>query len=218
MFLPLVPDLSMAHAQYSTDRAQKERAAQRDPYTMTMLQKDYYNWDRFVKENEANLPASIPELSNPTSPNSPPTYHSPSSAKQTKKPKAIDYANAEIAKHYKMSKNTAYQEALANTSYQRSVKDMQAAGLNPSVLFGASRASGAASNIYPMENSGGSSARSYGRAAAASDGKLFSSGAYNVIQTIGGLIGIATTKRPDGFWIGSQTAKGAMSLLDSIWK
>lgn len=216
MFLPLLlhPEPVREHVTETL----KDRNMPWEMYTKDYVPEDYRANSEFKATKEDIFgPDTIPELSNPTSPNSPPRYSVPTSAKQTTKPKAIDYANAEIAKHYKMSKNTAYQEALANTSYQRSVKDMQAAGLNPSVLFGSSRASGAASNIYPMENAGGSSARSYGRSSAASGGKLFSSGAYNVIQTIGGLIGIATTKRPDGFWIGSQTAKGAMSLLDGIF-
>lgn len=49
----------------------------------------------------------------------------------------VNYLNADLAKAYGMDASTAYQEALANTGYQRSVKDMQAAGLNPAVLFGA---------------------------------------------------------------------------------
>ena len=53
--------------------------------------------------------------------------------------KTFDYINADLARQYGMSPETAYQEALSNTSYQRSVKDMQAAGLNPAALFGAGR-------------------------------------------------------------------------------
>ena len=127
----------------------------------------------------------------------------------------IDYLNADLAKHYGMSKATAYQEALANTAYQRSIKDMQAAGLNPAVLYGSGRATPASASVYA--SSGGSSGRSSGRGSSSSD-KLFSSSAYAAIQAIGGLIGIGVSKKPDGFWIGSQTAKGAMGLLDSIWK
>lgn len=61
------------------------------------------------------------------------------------KPETLEYINAEYAKHYGMDKATAYQEALSNTSYQRSVADMQKAGLNPAVIFGAGRGSGASS-------------------------------------------------------------------------
>lgn len=51
--------------------------------------------------------------------------------------KSWDYLNADLAKQYGMSRETAYQEALSNTGYQRSVADMQAAGLNPAAIFGA---------------------------------------------------------------------------------
>lgn len=129
--------------------------------------------------------------------------------------KPIDYFQADLAKHYGMGRSSAYQEALANTSYQRSVADMKAAGLNPAVLFGSGRGQGASSSVYA---SSGGSRGSRGRSGSGGDDKLFSGSVYSAVSVIGGLIGIAATGRPDGFWIGSQTAKGSMALLDFLVK
>lgn len=133
--------------------------------------------------------------------------------------KALDYLNADLAKYYGMSKETAYSEALSNTAYQRAVKDMQAAGLNPAVLFGAGRASTADGVNYVQSASGGSggSGRSYSSGKGKS-GYLFSQGAYGAISAAAGLVGMVFSKNPTGFWIGSQTAKGIMGALNSLSK
>lgn len=60
-------------------------------------------------------------------------------------PDTFDYLNAELAKAYGMDRATAYQEALANSEYQRAVADMQSAGLNPAAIFGRGSGSPAAS-------------------------------------------------------------------------
>lgn len=73
--------------------------------------------------------------------------------------KSWDYLNADLARQYEMSRETAYQEALSNTGYQRSVADMQAAGLNPSAIFGAGsgyQASGVGYVSAASPSSGGS--------------------------------------------------------------
>lgn len=77
----------------------------------------------------------------------------------------VNYLNADLAKAYGMDASTAYQEALSNTGYQRSVKDMQAAGLNPAVLFGSGYVSPASGVGYVSRagngySSGASSAQS----------------------------------------------------------
>lgn len=132
---------------------------------------------------------------------------------------SLDYLNADLAKYYGMSKETAYSEALSNTAYQRAVKDMQAAGLNPAVLFGAGRASTADGVAFPRSASGGSggSERRFSGGSAKS-GFLFSQGAYGAISVAAGLVGMAATKDMSGFWIGSQTAKGIMGALNSAFK
>lgn len=165
----------------------------------------------------------LTNVENRENPNAPPVVQQPHSAvgaSQSKvKPTTIDYFNADIAKKYGMNKSTAYQEAMSNTAYQRAVKDMQAAGLNPAVLFGGNRATPANSAVYAADQSSGGFGRSFGgRSGSSDDSKLFSGSAYSFLQAVGGLVGIATTKRPDGFWIGSQVAKGAMGLLDAVFK
>lgn len=131
---------------------------------------------------------------------------------------SLDYLDADLAKYYGMSRETAYSEALSNTAYQRAVKDMQAAGLNPAVLFGAGRASTAdgVSYVKSSGGSGGSVRRSSG--GSGKNAYLFSEGAYGAISAAAGLVGMAATKSPTGFWIGSQTAKGIMGALNSVFK
>lgn len=133
---------------------------------------------------------------------------------------SLDYLNADLAKYYRMSKETAYSEALSNTAYQRAVKDMQAAGLNPAVLFGAGRGSTAdgVNYISSASSGSGSSPRRSSGGRAKSSTYLFSEGAYGAISAAAGLVGMAATKNPTGFWIGSQTAKGIMGALNSVFK
>ena len=74
----------------------------------------------------------------------------------------VDYLNADLAKHYGMSAQTAYAEAMSNTAYQRAVKDMQAAGLNPALLAQSSYAQPAGSGFVSGSSGSG---RSYGTSA-----------------------------------------------------
>lgn len=130
--------------------------------------------------------------------------------------KSLDYLNAELAQYYGMSKETAYSEALSNTAYQRAAKDMQAAGLNPAVLFGAGRASAADGVNYIKSASGGSGSGGRRISGGKSTGKLFSGSAYSVMSALGGIVGAAATKSAGGYWLGTSLAQGAMSALSLL--
>ncbi len=130
----------------------------------------------------------------------------------------LDYYQAALAGHYGMDATTAYQEALANTSYQRSVQDMMNAGLNPASLFAAGRVSGAQGVNYATQlgsgfvgsgSSGGGSARS---------NKLFSKGLYHALQVVGGGLAVAITKHPASYFPGATAAKGVLQALNGFFR
>ena len=131
-------------------------------------------------------------------------------------PQIYDYLDAPWASAYGMSKETAYSEAMENTAYRRSVSDMQKAGLNPAVIFGAGRGSTAGSPSYISSGSSGSSGRvsRRGSGSGRSNGKLFSGSAYSVLSALGGIVGAAATKSAGGYWLGTSLAQGAMSALN----
>lgn len=132
-------------------------------------------------------------------------------------PSVVDYLNADLAKYYGMSKETAYQEALSNTAYQRAVRDMQSAGLNPAVLFGAGKGYTASGVPYAQSASSGSGGSGSG---GSGSGKLFSSGVYNAIATAAGIGGSIVAKGPakvSAYWVSSNAAKGIMSALDALF-
>lgn len=142
----------------------------------------------------------------------------PAAARTVAEPQTIDYLNAELAKHYGMSAETAYQEALSNTSYQRAMQDMKAAGLNPAVLFGSGKGSGAdgvsyvSSGTIGSGSSGGTTARSNKK------DNLFSEGAYYGLSAAIGLVGALLMKSPTGYWIGQSAAQGAMGAANAGYK
>lgn len=137
-------------------------------------------------------------------------------------PETFDYLDAPWASAYKMSRETAYSEALNNTAYQRSVKDMQRAGLNPAVIFGAGNGytagvpAFASSASSPSGSRGSSRSGSSGSGRSKSSDKLFSTSAYSVMSALGGIVGALATKSAGGYWIGTSLTQGAMSALSLL--
>ena len=135
--------------------------------------------------------------------------------------KVIPYKNADWAAHYGMDAGTAYAESMQNTTYQRTIKDMQAAGLNPAVMF----ANGANTNTSfymgaPAPEtgaSGGSSGSSSGRSAAGRSGKLFSPKMYSTISEVAGVAAAAITRRPWNYSSGKAIAQGAMRIANNLF-
>lgn len=157
----------------------------------------------------------------PSSVGSSPVVSAP--AVSPSQPQTFDYLDAPWASAYQMSKETAYSEALHNTSYQRAVKDMQKAGLNPAVIFGAGNGNVAGVPAYVSSPSSGSRASGrpgsgHSSSSRKSSEKLFSSSAYSVMSALGGIVGALATHSAGGYWIGTSLTQGAMSALSLLSK
>lgn len=136
----------------------------------------------------------------------------PVSGSDASVPAKPDYLFADLAKAYGMDSSTAYQEALANTSYQRAVRDLQAAGINP--LLAATNLSGA-NGVYAAHQVGSGRVSSGVSSAKGADHAWYKLG-RNVGSIIGGVLGFGVTRTVGGAASGALLGNQLLGAIGNL--
>lgn len=217
-----IPDRTIPPSGTSARKAYEKTMREGTGKPQTTIEKLTGTYDYPAKLDSSSLPS--PKRKRPYVDSSGDSGGSSGSRKTSAK-QALKYYEAPLAEYYGFNKATAYQEALANTSYRREMADMRKAGLNPSVIYGSHNTSGADSGIFPREDSvggyggSGGSGGSGRRYRGGNSGKyVFSGGAYYGTMAVVGTVVAAATKNVGAGMAAAGLAGTAMKALNGFLK